>query len=53
MVQGADLRPVYRRLKNVLRGKGWPASRRQYNTYFKFAFVRNPWARVVSWYRAG
>lgn len=46
-----DLRPIYRRVKNALRGKGWPATRRQYATYFKFAFVRNPWARVFSWYR--
>ena len=22
----------------------------QYDTYFKFAFVRNPWARAYSWY---
>lgn len=25
-------------------------SEREYNAYFKFAFVRNPWARVYSWY---
>jgi hypothetical protein len=26
-------------------------SREQFNSYFKFAFVRNPWARVYSWYK--
>lgn len=23
----------------------------EYNSYFKFSFVRNPWARVYSWYK--
>jgi hypothetical protein len=23
---------------------------KKFNSYFKFAFVRNPWARMISWY---
>lgn len=26
-------------------------TRQQYDSYFKFSFVRNPWARVYSWYK--
>lgn len=26
-------------------------TREQYRSYFKFAFVRNPWARAYSWYK--
>lgn len=26
-------------------------TRQQYEAYFKFAFIRNPWARIHSWYR--
>ena len=26
-------------------------SKLEYNSYFKFSFVRNPWARVYSWYK--
>lgn len=26
-------------------------SRKQYNSYYKFTFVRNSWARVFSWYK--
>lgn len=31
---------------------GYPGhTRRQFDSYFKFSFVRNPWARVYSWYK--
>jgi Sulfotransferase family len=26
-------------------------TQKQYNDYFKFSFIRNPWARVFSWYK--
>jgi len=31
--------------------KGDLLSRRDYKRYFKFSIVRNPWARVFSWYK--
>lgn len=37
-------------IKKVIKGQ-IPISRHQYNSYFKFAFVRNSWSRVFSWYK--
>ena len=41
---------VAKRLRNTMRGEG-PVSDQIYGLYFKFAFVRSPWARVYSWYK--
>lgn len=45
-----DLRALIRRFKNLIKGRR-PASQQQYATYYKFAFVRNSWSRVFSWYK--
>jgi hypothetical protein len=37
-------------IKKMIKGQ-IPITRAQYNTYFKFAFVRNSWSRVFSWYK--
>jgi hypothetical protein len=37
-------------LKKMIRDKQFN-NRHCYNNYFKFSFVRNPWARVFSWYK--
>lgn len=40
-------------LKDYLRlGKNSRLTQKAYNNYFKFTIVRNPWARVFSWYLA-
>ena len=47
---GDIIRHFKRRLKNRKRGNQY-ISRRHYNDYFKFTFVRNSWSRVYSWYQ--
>ncbi len=37
--------------KELLLLKNQTISYRQYNQYFKFSFVRNPWSRTFSWYK--
>lgn len=41
---------VLKRLKYRLQGRDF-LTPEQYRSYFKFSFVRNPWARVHSWYK--
>ena len=41
---------VINHIKKIIKGQV-PISQNQYNTYFKFAFVRNSWSRVFSWYK--
>lgn len=40
---------LVKRIKNLAKRQG-AVSRGKYNSYFKFAFVRNSWSRVFSWY---
>jgi len=41
---------LLKRIRNNFKGKSTLPSR-EFDEYFKFGFVRNPWARVFSWYR--
>jgi hypothetical protein len=50
-----NLGELQRRLRHPFRAKVHPrnktsVTRQQYASYFKFSFVRNPWARAYSWY---
>jgi hypothetical protein len=46
-----DLKFLKYRAKSTLKGREILTTA-QYQNYFKFAFVRNPWSRVFSWYKA-
>ncbi len=43
-------RTLYLHFRDRLAGKDF-VNQKQLDSYFKFTFVRNPWARVFSWYR--
>ncbi|MFU8833061.1 MAG: sulfotransferase family 2 domain-containing protein, partial [Wenzhouxiangella sp.] len=52
-----DARLIFRRLRSRFRQTSNPnnlltVTRDQYQSYFKFSIVRNPYSRAYSWYRA-
>ncbi len=52
-----DARLIFRRIRSRFRQTSNPnnlltVSREQYQNYFKFSVVRNPYSRAYSWYRA-
>ncbi len=50
LLRQGDWESLYKRLKYRLQRRDF-LTPEQYRTYFKFTFVRNPWARVYSWYK--
>jgi hypothetical protein len=44
-----DVQPFVQYVRQMAKRKSFVLPH-QYNTYFKFTFVRNSWARVFSWY---
>lgn len=42
---------VAKEFRNQLTGKSQRLTKEQFDSYYKFAFVRNSWSRVFSWYQ--
>jgi hypothetical protein len=47
---GLDSSLLIRQIKKMIKDKRTNFNQ-CYHTYFKFSFVRNPWARIFSWYK--
>ncbi len=50
LLRRGDRETIFKRLKYRLQRRDF-LTPEQYRTYFKFSFVRNPWARAHSWYK--